>query len=496
MTATGEMSRVDGAGIADKKVVWLVRVVAIAAVAACVLVMFAGMARETVAVAALVLMLVLMLLDVPVAVALAVPGLLGLYALLGERAVHNALASLPYDSVASWSLSVLPMFVFMGLLLWTSGVTAGVYRAARHWLGWLPGGLAIGTNIAGTGLAAMSGSTAGTTYALARIGIPEMLAEGYHRRLAVGSVIVASLPGHLIPPSIMLVVYAGIAQVGVGPQLIAGVGPGVLIAASSCLMILVISTVRPAFAGGRHRGTAPAVSWSQRMRSLRSVWPLPVLVAVVLGSMFAGIFTATEAGAAGALGAVLLTFWYRRGANPLRAIGDAAVETVRAVGAIFLVLVGTFVLARLLAVSGLATGFANWIGDAGLGRVGFLVTATIAYLVLGTFMEGLPMMLLTVPLLIPTLAALDISLVWFGVFVVFMAELAVITPPVGILSFIVHGIVRDPEVNQGQDISLGDVFRSINQFLPAIAVFLVVIVAFPETVTYLPDLMTDEVGEP
>lgn len=158
--------------------------------------------------ASLVMMITLLCLRVPVALTMIVPSFAGLYAMRGERTVTSALTSLPYDEVASWTLSVVPMFVLMGLLLWRSGMTDSLYTAARQWLGWLPGGLAVGTNIAGSGLAAVSGSTTGTTYALGRIGIPEMLKAGYDRRLAVGAVLVAGLPGQLIPPSILLVLYA------------------------------------------------------------------------------------------------------------------------------------------------------------------------------------------------------------------------------------------------------------------------------------------------
>lgn len=470
---------------------WLVRLGALALLSGCAAVMFADVSRETVGFAAIATLLVLMLLKVPVAVALSVSGILGLYALRGERAAINVLASLPYEAVSSWSLSVLPMFVLMGLLLWKSGITTAIYQAAGHWLGWLPGGLAIGTNAAGAGLAAVSGSTIATTYALARISVPEMLRAGYHRRLAVGTVIVAGLPGQLIPPSTLLVIYAGIAEVPVGPQLMAGVGPGILIALCCGAMTLALALARPSLAG-RERGrggTTVTVTWGQRWRSAAAVWPVPALIAVVLGGMFGGILTATEAGATGALGALILPLYYQRRNRPLNAVKQAATETVRSVGAIFFLIIGALAFARLLAVSGIATGFSDWVGGLGLGRTEFLLLMMIAYLIMGMFMDPLSMMLLTVPLLIPTLETLDVSLLWFGVFAVLMGELAIITPPVGILSFIVHDITRDPAVNQGQTISLSDVFRSVVWFLPVVLGFVGILIAFPQIATYLADLV-------
>lgn len=467
---------------------WLPRLVIAGLVVGLTALMFGPFVREAIGGFAIALMLVLIFLKVPVGISLTLPGLLGLFALTGWQAAESLLTTLPYNEVSKWQLSVIPMFVLMGLLLWKSGLTERMYEAARHWLGWLPGGLAIGTNTAGAGLAAISGSTVGTTYALARIGIPEMLKAGYDKRLAIGAVVVAGLPGQLIPPSIFLVIYAGIAQVPVGPQLIAGIGPGLLVATCFGTMILLLAVLRPSAAG--RGGTPPArVTMGTRLRSLVAIWPLPVLIGVVIGGMFSGVVTATEAGAAGALGATLLALWYRRGDKPLQAVSSAATHTVASVGSIFLLLVGAYALSRLLAISGIGSSFSTWVSDLGLGRMEFLLVLVVAYLILGMFMDPLAIMLLTVPLLVPTLTSMDISLIWFGVFVVFMAELAIITPPVGILSFIIHKVAQDPEVNQGQTITLGDVFKSVAWFIPATAVVCVLLILVPEIATYLPDRM-------
>ncbi|OLT16485.1 C4-dicarboxylate ABC transporter permease [Pseudonocardia sp. CNS-139] len=457
--------------------------------------MFLDVEPTVVGGAAIGLVLVLMLAKVPVAVCMTVPALLGLYALHGTRAAENLLGSIVFDSAAQWTLSVLPMFVLMGLLLWKSGITSAIYTAASHWLGWLPGGLGVATNVAGAGLSAVTGTSVGSTHALARNGIPEMLRRGYDRRLAVGSVAVASLSGHLIPPGILMVVYAGIAQVPVGPQLLAGIGPGILITVACCAMIVALSVTRPALAGrdrsalARAEPEEPRPTWGDRWRSALAIWPMVALIGLVLGTMFLGVFTATEAGAAGALGAVLLTFWFRRGNRPLAAMGAATAETVRSMGGIFFLLVGATALSRLLSVSGLADGFADWVAELGLGRIGFLVLMIGAYLVMGTFLESLAMLLLTVPLLLPVLESLDISPIWFGVFVVLLCEVGMLTPPVGILAFIIHGITKEPDVNGGQEISLGDIFRAITWFFPVILAVLFLLIAFPDIVGFVPAQM-------
>ncbi|MEQ3549515.1 TRAP transporter large permease subunit [Pseudonocardia nematodicida] len=450
-----------------------------------------GSARETIGLCAVLFMLVLIFMKVPIGIALAVPAMAGLVAASGPLALENVLLALPYERVAAWTLSVIPMFVLMGLLLWRSGITTELYDAGKQWLGWLPGGLAVGTTAAGTGLSAISGSTAGTTYALARIGIPEMLKAGYHKRLAVGSVIVAGLPGQLIPPSILLVLYAGITETPIGPQLLAGVVPGILIGAICAGTLVSISLVRPGLAGkdgGIGNADRATTDWAGRWRTLLAVWPVPVLVVVVIGGMFSGAFTATEAGAAGALGALVLTIWKKWGDHPLRAIGQAAIGTITAAGTIFFLLMGAEILTRLLSVTRVATLFTDWVLGAGLSATGFLLLMLVVYIFLGTFLESMPLLLLTVPILLPTLQALDISLLWFGVFAVFMGELAAITPPVGILSFILAGIVKDPEVHQGQRITLGDVFMAAIWFMPLCAAYAILLIFFPELATWLPSL--------
>lgn len=470
---------------------WLVRGAVVAALAVGFAIIFwPEQQRETIAAGAILMMVVLLFLKVPVAFALAGPGLLGLW-VVRPRAVFTMLEAKPYEAVASWSFSVLPMFIFMGLLLWKSGLTTRIYEAARHWLSWLPGGLAVSTNTAGTGLAAVSGSTLGTTYALSRIGIPEMLNAGYDRRLAVGSVMVAGLPGQLIPPSTFLVIYAGIAEVPIGPQLMAGIGPGMMVAAVFSLAMVIASTFWPRMAG---KGSAAEANkekstWNDRWRSLAPIWPLPVLIGIVLGGMYSGVLTATEAGAAGAGGALLLTIILQR-SQSLGSIIEAGVETVIASGAIFLLIIGAEILSSMLTLSGLANGFAEWVANAGFTRIEFLLIVMVAYLILGMFMDPLPMMLLTVPLLIPILGSLDVSLLWFGVFAVFMAELGILTPPVGILSFIIHGIVQDKNVNMGQDISLGDVFTAVGAFMPIAILAAILLILFPEVATFIPDSMS------
>jgi tripartite ATP-independent transporter DctM subunit len=453
--------------------------------------LFLPLVPEAIGISACILMLALIFLRLPVAIAMIVPALLGMNALRGPALIESTLATLPYLQVANWTLSVVPMFILMGLLLWKAGLTESLYTAGRQWLGWMPGGLAVGTNVAGAALASVSGSTVGTTYALARIGIPEMLKAGYDKRLAIGSVVVAGLPGQLIPPSIMLVIYAGIAEVPIGPQLLAGIGPGLLVALLFSLMIVVFAR-RWAKAGPQHRESHPPATWAGRFRSLVKIWPVPLIIVVIIYGMFSGVFTATEAGAAAAVLSIVVTVIWKWGKNPWRAIADASTAAVSSVGAIFFMLVGVEALSRMFTLTGISTGFADLVESLDLNRVEFLLVMMVVYIILGTFMEPLPMMVLTIPVLMPSLVALDISLLWYGVFAVFMGELAIVTPPVGILAFIIHQICKEPEVNQGQKITMNDVFSSVWWFMPMAIVVTVVLIFFPEIATWLPDMSAGE----
>lgn len=467
------------------KAVWIFRGIVVVAIGLPVLAMIFAGSKVGTAAAGMVLLLVLLFLKVPVAFTLLSTGLFGLW-LLRPRSVFTELHEAPYEAVANWSLSVIPMFVFMGLLLWRSGLTAKIYEVASEWLRWLPGGLAVSTTVAGTGLAAVSGSTLGTTYALSRIGIPEMLRAGYDRRIAVGAVMVAGLPGQLIPPSTLLVIYSGIAEVPIGPQLMAGIIPGLMVSAVFVLALILMSTFRPRMVGTGHE--RPVKPFPERLRLLATVWPIPVLIFVVLGGMYSGVMTATEAGAAGVLGSLILTV-FAQGKEAWEAISSAALEAVSVTGAIFLILIGAETLTDLLAISGLTRGFTTWMASTELDRITLLLLLFGAYLVMGMFMEPLPIMILTVPLLVPVLGDLGVSPLWFGVFVVLVAELAMLTPPVGILSFIVHGIVRDPEVNLGQNISLKDIFVAVAIFMPIAILAGILLIFFPEMATWLPDRM-------
>ncbi|MGX1701954.1 TRAP transporter large permease [Microbacterium sp. NPDC055357] len=475
-------------------------------VAMIIVLLIPGLDRLLIGAFTVLIMLGLMLLRVPIGVAMTLPAFLGLFLLVGPRGLAGTLQDMVWSTFASWSFSVIPMFVLMGIAMSKSGLMGHAFNTARHWLGWLPGGLAISTNFAGAGLAATSGSSIGIAYTLGRVAIPEMIRERYSPRLAAGSVAAAGSLGQLIPPSILLVIYAGVAQTSTGQQLIAGIIPGLILATFFTIVVVIWALFGKNAAPRDNRH----YTWLERFASLPGLLPILVVAIIVLGGIYFGVFTATEAGAFGALatlalgtGAILLRRRQdrrlaagaadaprRRGAGRELAdfYGGTALETIGAVAAILFLIVGVMILTRVMALSGLAQAFADAVIDMGLERVGFLLLLIPVYLFLGIFLESLPMMLLTVPLLIEPLEALDIDLIWFGIFFIIIAEIDIIAPPLGLLNFIVLSIAKSSTKGMGVNMTIGDVYRGVLPFIGACLVFIVLLILFPEIATWLPEV--------
>lgn len=445
----------------------------------------------------ILLMISLMLFKIPIGIAMSAAAIFGLYVLVGPKAVGGTLGEAVFSTFASWSLTVIPMFVLMGIVMGKSGLMSGAYDSASKWLGRLPGGLAIATNFAGAGMATTSGSTIGITYAMGRVSIPEMIKAGYKPSLAMGSTAMAGTLGQVIPPSILMVIYAGVAETPVGPQLLAGLVPGLALALLFIIVIVVWALVSPESAP---RGRS--YSWKVRLASLVNLIPVLIIMLVVLGGIYFGVFTATEAGAFGALITLLLGLGIviarakRQVAQgePLvrtRAVvgtflSRSLMETVSAVAAIMLLLVGVNLLTRVMALSGLAQWVADTVSHMGLDRLSFLLLLIPIYLILGFFLDTLAMMLLTIPVFIAPLTALDVNLIWFGVFLIVVAEIDMVAPPLGILNFVVLALAQSS--TKGLNLKITDVFKGVAPFILACVVMLVVLIFWPDLALWLPGL--------
>ncbi|MEZ5818511.1 MAG: TRAP transporter large permease [Hyphomicrobiaceae bacterium] len=430
----------------------------------------------TVSGVALVALLGLLLLRVPVGVALGSVSLLGIWKIVGAKSAWGILAAVPYDFVASWNLSSVPMFLLMGYICYHSQLTDGLFKIARAWLSWLPGGVAVASVGAAAGFSAVTGSSVACAAAMGRIAVPEMLRSGYDKGLAAGTVAAAGTIGSMIPPSILLLLYGIYAELPISQLFIAGLLPGILTAVLYSFMIVGRVMITPSL--------APAdpnpVTWRDRFAAFASGLPVLALIIGVFGGLFTGIFTPTEAGATGALMSFIIGFAQRT--LTLSKIRLAVTETLTTTAAIFVIAIGAILLTKFLALS----GFTEFISDtvvAGQASQLLLIAGTMAVLFfLGCFLDPIGIMLLTLPVFLPAMDKLGVDLIWYGVLMTKLLEIGLITPPVGLNVFVIKGIV-------GNLMSTEAIFKGILWFLVADIFCVILLIAFPEITLYLPRLL-------
>ncbi|MGR3453527.1 TRAP transporter large permease [Pseudooceanicola sp.] len=421
-------------------------------------------------------LLVLLAMRVHVGIALGAVSLLGMWAIRGPKAAVAAVADLPYHFVAHWTLSAVPLFLLMGAIVFHTGLTSSLYTAARNWLNFLPGGLAIATNAAGAGFAAVSGSSLATAAAIGRIAIPEMLRAKYDPGLTAAVVAASGTIGSLIPPSILLVIYGTFTEQPIGELLIAGILPGLLTAAVYTVLILTRCMANPKLAP-KVEDTLP---WSEKWASLRQTWPVPVLFLAVVVSIYAGIATATEAAAVGAFVALLIAVFQRRLTK--KAMFESIMEAVTSTGSIFFVAMGAILLTRLLALSGIPFWMVQQLNASEVDPLVFLLGVSIIYFILGMFLDPIGLMLVTLPVLYPLFEAMDMNLIWVGILVIKYLEIGLLTPPVGLNVYVVKGVA-------GDRIALGTIFKGVTWFLLAEVVVLTLLISFPAISLWLPSLI-------
>ena len=421
-------------------------------------------------------LLFLIALRVPIGIALIGVPFLGLWELLNWRAAFGMLKNIPYNFAASWELSSVPMFLLMGFLAYHSGLTKGLFDAARVWLVRLPGGLAIASIFGASGFAAVTGSSLACAAAMGRIAVPEMERQGYDPALATGTVAAAGTIGALIPPSILFIIYGIIAQVPIGALFLGGAAAGLLTAFSYVAVVLIWVAINPSVAPRLDE----RYSIGEKLRRLVDVGPVLLLALLVFGGLFAGIFTPTEAGAVGAALCALIAIVQRR--LTWHAFRSSLIESFTTSAAIFLIAIGANLLARFVTLSGaddLIFDAVNLIsGNFALLMLGVVVL----YLVLGMFLDPLGAMLLTLPILLPVARALDFDLLWFGVILAKLLEIGMITPPIGLNVFIIRSVI-------GDRIKLGTIFKGVAFFLIADCVVVLLLIAFPPIVQFLPALL-------
>jgi C4-dicarboxylate transporter, DctM subunit len=429
---------------------------------------------DAVAVIGFVVLFALMLLRVPVGMAMGLVGVSGFAYIQGGLPALKLVGQTSMRTVADYSFGVIPMFLLMGAIVSASGMSRELFRAANSVVGHLKGGLGIATIAACAGFAAISGSSVATAATFSTVAYPEMRAHRYPPAFSTGVIAAGGTLGAMFPPSTVLAVYGLITQQDIGKLFIAGILPGLLAVSMYVATITVIAMFSP-----KYLPAGRPSSWRERIAALREVWAPLVLFLFVIGGLYGGVFTPTEAGGMGAGGALVLSLWRRR----LRReqLLQSLLQATRTAAAIFTVLIGALLFGYFLAVTQTPQKVTMLLTGLGLGRYGVLALIMVMYLVLGCLMDALAMIILTVPIIFPVIAALGFDPIWFGVIIVMTVELGLIHPPVGMNVFVIKTVV--PEV------SFLTIFSGVLPFIVTDMLRLMILIAFPAIATFLPERM-------
>ena len=423
----------------------------------------------------LVLLLTLLLLRMPIGLSMALTGFLGFCLLSTFNAGFSLLGLVTYQTASSYTLTVIPLFILMGQFAGHSRMGADLYQGIYRWIGFLPGGLAMATVAACAGFAAVSGSSLATAATLATVALPEMKRFHYDDRLATGSIAAGGTLGILIPPSTVMVIYGILTEQPIGTLFVAGILPGLLLSGLFLITIYILTVRNPELGP-----PGPRFSLRERIGALHSMGGLLGLFILVVGGLYAGWFTPTEAAGIGAFGALLMTLIKRRlnRGNLLASLTETALTTAM----IFLILIGANIFGYFLAVSQIPEWVIGRVTSLGMNRYLVLGVVCLVYMVLGCLMEGLAIMVITLPVIYPMMMNLGFDPIWFGVVITLFMEMSLITPPVGMNVFVISGMARD--------VPMAVIFRGIFPFFLAMVVCLVLLILAPQIALFLPGTMS------
>jgi len=420
------------------------------------------------------LMLILMMLRMPIAFAMAFIGFIGFWYLRGFDPTMTIFKVVPYGAASTFLFTVLPFFVLMGLLCFHARVSEDLYRTAYTWVGNCPGGLAMATIGGCAGFAAICGDSLATAATMGNISIPEMKKFKYRPSLATGCVAAGGTLGILIPPSVGFIIYGLLTEESIGKLFIAGIIPGILLASMFMLSIYIRCRINPTL------GPAGALTtWLEKIVSLKGTWAMLILFLFVMGGIYMGAFTPTEAGALGAFGALVIGLARRR--LKFGSFTDAIVETGLNTAMIITILIGVFTLGYFISMSQIPMKLSDWIISLEVHRYVTLMMILFIYVILGMLMNIIPMIMLTLPIFYPTILGLGFDPIWFGVIMVIMMEMGQITPPVGVNVFVIAGVAKD--------VPMVTIFKGIWWFVIVEIILIVILTAFPQIVLWLPNMM-------
>ncbi|HEY87797.1 MAG TPA: TRAP transporter large permease subunit [Dehalococcoidia bacterium] len=423
-----------------------------------------------------VALFVLLAIGMHIAFAMTIVAFVGFAIITSFEGAVSMLATAPYSIVANYMFTVVPLFVLMGSLAYQGGLITDAYTSAQKWLGRLPGGLAMATIAGCAGFAACTGSSAASVSFMTMSTLPEMERHNYDQKLATGTIATGATLGILIPPSIPLIVYGLFASQSVGQLFIAGIIPGIVLATLFMITIYIWVKIKPS-AGPR----GAATTWQEKFYSLRYIWSMLVLAAIVLGGIWGGIFTPVEAGGIGSVGALLISLIRRK--LTVKSFFESVKDTTRICGMVFIILIGAIMLNYFFALTRLPTMLATTVADSNLSPLVVLIAITVFYIIGGCLMDTFGLMMLTLPILIPIMHSLGIDMIMYGILMVLLIEMAQITPPIGLNVFILSGVARH--------IPMYTIFRGIVPFFFAILVMIILLIAFPQLATFLPATMME-----
>jgi tripartite ATP-independent transporter DctM subunit len=432
------------------------------------------LSTDAVALIGFVVLFALMLLRVPVGMAMGLVGVTGYSYLVGAGPALKLVGQTSMRTVTDYTFGVIPMFMLMGAFVSISGVSKELFRAANAFIGHLRGGLGMATVVACGGFAAICGSSVATAATFAGVAYPEMRRYGYPQSFATGVIAAGGTLGAMLPPSTVLAVYAILTEQDIGKLFMAGILPGLLAMAMYVVTITLIVKIRPDFLpAGEHK------SWAERIAGLKDVWAPLLLFVFVIGGLYGGFFTPTEAGGVGASGAFLLGV-IRRKLNRAQ-IREALLQATRTSAAVFTVLIGALLFGYFLTITQTPQKLTEFLTGLGVGRYGVLALIMVMYLVLGCLMDAMAMIILTVPIIFPVIIQLGFDPIWFGIIIVMTVELGLIHPPVGMNVFVIKSVVKD--------VSFITIFKGVLPFVATDLIRLVILIAFPVIALWLPHRM-------
>lgn len=434
--------------------------------------------RGVVGVLGIAALFVLLFTGMPVAFVMIFVGFLGYAYVVNPTAALGLLGTAPFAFTARYSFSVIPLFMLMGALAFHAGLTRELYRTAYKWIGHFPGGLAMATIGGCAGFASITGSTVATTASMGMVALPEMKKYNYDPSLATASIAAGGSLGPLIPPSGLLIIYAIIAELSVGKVLLAGFLPGVLLAFLFMIAIYVRVRLNPKLGPPGEK-----TSLVDKIVSLKSTWSVLSLFLLVIGGIYFGLFTPTEGAAVGAFGALVITFAKKKFTR--KTFIASILEAGKTTAMVMFILIAATIFSRFLTVTQIPAGVAAFIGGLTISPIAVFALIILVYLVLGCFISSLPMIIITVPIFLPVIIELGFNPIWFGVIGVLVAEMALITPPVGMNVFVITAVAK----NVPMDVTMYTVFRGIWPFLLAEIALVFILVAFPQIALFLPGMM-------